>query len=48
MEAFKRTLATLRWIWIIFLFLSPFVGIISILLISYIAIYQSIDWNSFF
>ena len=42
----KRTSRTLRWIWIISLFLSPFIGLISIVIFSYIAIYQFIDWNT--
>jgi hypothetical protein len=44
----KRTIRTLRWIWIISLFLSPFIGFFSILIIAYIEISLSIDWNASF
>jgi hypothetical protein len=41
----KRTSRTLRWIWIISLFLSPFIGLFNMVILLYIAIYQDIDWN---
>jgi hypothetical protein len=45
MKKFSRTL---KWIWILSLFLSPFIGIISIVVLLNIEIYHSIDWNTFF
>lgn len=44
----KRISRTLRWIWIISLFLSPFIGLFSILIISCIEISLSIDWDASF
>jgi len=41
----KRTLRTIRYIWIICLFLSPFIGFISLLILNYIAIIEEIDWD---
>jgi len=44
----RRTLWTFKWIWIISLFLTPIVGLFSILIISYIEISLAIDWSSSF
>jgi len=44
----KITLKTLRRLWIISLFLSPLIGLFSILIISYIAISLEIDWDASF
>ena len=44
----KITIKTLRYFWIISLFLSPVVGLFSILIISYVTIYFEIDWNTGF
>ena len=44
----RRTLKTFKWIWIISLFLTPLVGLFSILIISYIEISLSINWNASF
>ncbi len=44
----KKYSRTLKWIWILSLFLSPFIGIISIVVLLNIEIYNSIDWNTFF
>ena len=44
----RRTLKTFKWIWIISLFLTPIVGLFSILIISYIEISLAIDWSSSF
>jgi hypothetical protein len=41
----RRTLRTFKWIWIISLFLTPLVGLFSILIISYIEISLAIDWD---
>lgn len=47
-NSLKRTSRVLIWIWIISLFLSPYVGLFSILMISCIEISYSIDWGASF
>jgi len=44
----KKTKKTLIWFWIVSLFLSPIIGLFSILFLSYVEIVNQIDWNKSF
>lgn len=44
-NSLKRTKRLFRFFYIISLFLSPLVGLISILILSYVEILNQIDWT---
>ena len=48
LKRLNKTRQGLTYLWIALLFLSPFLGFFSILILSYFEIASSIDWNADF
>jgi hypothetical protein len=44
----KETKKAISWIWILSLFLSPIIGLLSILVLSYYELGRNIKWDATF
>jgi len=44
----KKTIKAISWIWILSLFLSPIIGIISIIILAFYELGRNIKWDSTF